>query len=94
MNELALPESQKIPLGHITFQNTIKVVDENVKFIDSDDHAMKINDLGDVRLSFGSVWEVFDEMVNEKEDLEAAINKLRHAIASLNREGRDRLKDA
>ena len=33
-------------------------------------------------------------MVHEKEELEAAINKLRHAIASLNREGRERLKAA
>jgi chromosome segregation protein len=35
-----------------------------------------------------------DTMVRERDDLEAAIGKLRHAIAQLNREGRERLQAA
>jgi chromosome segregation protein len=40
------------------------------------------------------VQEQLDTMTSEKADLEAAINKLRHAIAALNREGRERLQAA
>jgi chromosome segregation protein len=35
-----------------------------------------------------------DGMVKERDDLEAAIGKLRHAIAALNKEGRERLQAA
>ncbi|MGE0666662.1 MAG: chromosome segregation protein SMC [Sphingomonadales bacterium] len=35
-----------------------------------------------------------DNMVRERDDLEAAIGKLRHAIAALNKEGRERLQAA
>jgi chromosome segregation protein len=35
-----------------------------------------------------------DNMVRERDDLEAAIGKLRHAIAALNKEGRERLQEA
>ena len=35
-----------------------------------------------------------DNMARERDDLEAAIGKLRHAIAALNKEGRERLQAA
>ena len=37
---------------------------------------------------------VLDELVGERDDLEAAVRKLRSTIATLNREGSDRLADA
>jgi chromosome segregation protein len=40
------------------------------------------------------VQEQLDNMVRERDDLEAAIGKLRHAIAALNKEGRERLQAA
>ncbi|MDX1581136.1 MAG: AAA family ATPase, partial [Alphaproteobacteria bacterium] len=40
------------------------------------------------------VQDQLDEMANEKADLEAAIARLRQAISSLNREGRERLMAA
>ncbi|MBI1179967.1 MAG: chromosome segregation protein SMC [Alphaproteobacteria bacterium] len=88
-------------------QDTLELAehDPGAPLPDMDDVAQRLDRLRRERDTMGpvnlradeeatEVQQQLDTMVAEKADLEAAIGKLRHAIAALNREGRERLQAA